>query len=100
MAYKEIYVDELINNISSYIKEGILYTIPHQKLTVGTKVIISFDEYNTSDIYKYKWTLDCRDIEDIFSNISQQIDQPTIEQKIEAINYYIENDAFIDMKNN
>ena len=96
MNYQFITVRDLIENIFSYSEVGVLYKKEAEVLNSDTKVLVSFDEYNTEDIQGYTWTLDCREIESIISNLSEQIPSPTLDQKIEAINYYIENDAFID----
>ena len=36
-------------------------------------------------------------VQDIIDNLRQQIQEATAEQKLKAIDFYLENDAFIDM---
>ena len=94
--YEKIKVVEVLNDMEKFLDCGILYT--SGLLKSDKDILISYDEYNTNDIDDFHWTLEMKDIEDILSNLSQQVSHPTIEQKIEAINYYIENDAFIDLE--
>jgi hypothetical protein len=88
----------LIENISKFSAEGFLYTkigIIDEK----DRVLISYDEYNAEPIDKFTWTLSCSEVEDILRDLNTQIQSPTMKECVNAINYYIQNDAFINLEN-
>ena len=66
---------------------------------IDQPVLISDDEYTAEPINNFNCTLPCGDVKQVLINLKNQISSPTLDDYIEAINYYIENDAFIDKEN-
>ena len=96
MLKKEINFTNLLDSLEKF-PEGFLY-LKARKVNSFEKVLVVYnDPYFAEDsIEGYHYSLCIFQIEDILENLYQQISSPTLDQKIEAINYYIENDAFID----
>lgn len=56
------------------------------------------DEYLPIEVRKYGWieVLDKASIEDVISYTKNQLINPTLEQLLEAMIFYYENDAFLE----
>ncbi|MDA8453805.1 hypothetical protein M4R22_03410 [Acidovorax sp. GBBC 3334] len=52
------------------------------------------DEFKKSGFQPY---LTKEDIEDVIFNLEEQVENPTFNEKLKAIRYFHENDAFIEM---
>ena len=98
MKQKKILVEDFINKISFFTEGCILY-MKSPKIKLGEEVLISFDVYSYEPIGDYQSVLPCKEIQQIILNLESQNPNPTLDDYIEAINYYIENDAFIDVEN-
>lgn len=78
--------------------EGFLYAKPN-KIKDEKLLLIYEDEYilppETMEGFQYKMGI--FQLRDIIENLKMQKEKPNTEDYIEAINYYIDNDAFIDL---
>lgn len=95
---KEIFND-FLNHISDY---GYTYSLYAKKVPISNNdEILLYDElYDIPDeIDGFMYVIGIDHIEQVLENLSFQIQNPIMEDYIEAINYYIENDAFIDKEN-
>jgi hypothetical protein len=45
----------------------------------------------------FNYVLGVYSIKDVFENLKQQLNDPTDEQRLEAINFYINNDAYVKL---
>jgi hypothetical protein len=106
---REIKMAEKINikNLLCYIekrkinKELYWLMIPKEisSLSLNTECMLTNgEEIENNNLLRkeYNSSINIDDIEDILNNLRQQVKSPTIEQKLQALNYYIENDAFGD----
>jgi len=92
-----IAIDELINQINQF-KEGFLYT-KSDRLESQEKVLITYDNDDYTlpleEIDGFKYRVGIFQIEEVIQNLKIQTKNPDTENCIKAINFYIENDAFI-----
>jgi|LakMenE18May11ns_1017448.scaffolds.fasta_scaffold9068454_2 hypothetical protein len=97
MKKKIIAIDELINQINQ-LKEGFLYT-KSDRIKNQEKVLITYDNDNYTlpleEMNGFKYRMGIFQIEEVIQNLKTQTKDPDTENCIKAINYYIENDAFI-----
>lgn len=100
MKYEIITVRKMIDRISFFSDDYVMY-INGDILSKDANILLALnDEYNLPDhIMGFKRHLGCGDVEGIIDNLQSQNPAPTLDDYIEAINYYIENDAFIDVEN-
>lgn len=97
-----INIDILINQILDLPERQncFLYTSSDFLARGDTVLLVDDDDYDAPDeINGYVCNLSWASIKDIAINLLSQLPNPTLEDYIEAINYYIENDAFIDKEN-
>jgi hypothetical protein len=87
-----------IKRVNEFKLDGFLYTKSGLIDTIQD-LLISFDEYSFDNIEDFQWTLSCYDVVDIIENLNQQRENPTDQEYLKAINFYIKNDAFIDLEN-
>ena len=97
-----ILVRDLVNRLNNKDEEffDFFHTI-HSVIAENENVLlVCDDEYDAPDeIDGYTYRLEYGVLKQICDNLNMQISNPTLDDYIEAINYYIENDAFIDKEN-
>lgn len=77
-----------------------LYKVPGLINLTDSVLVVEDEDYDApEEIDGYFCSLSWSGIKDVLDNLSSQIPNPTLENYAEAINYYIENDAFIDREN-
>lgn len=90
---KEINISEMKSNFFIYSMNSIL-----QK--EEDVLLVEDDEYDVPDeIDGYEHRMSWQTAKGVIENLQSQNPTPTLDDYIEAINYYIENDAFIDVEN-
>jgi hypothetical protein len=97
MKKKKISIEELIAEMNQF-KEGFLYTKSH-KVKKNEAILLVYDNDNyeipPEKIDEFKYRMGIFQMDEIIKNLKMQISNPNTEKYINAINYYIENDAFI-----
>jgi hypothetical protein len=95
---------ELLNNYQKYDFSNNIYVSTKGLLLIDTIcLLIDDDEFSEDSIvingtlYNYLMNIDV--IYSSIENLNQQRENPTDEEYLKAINFYIENDAFIDLEN-
>ncbi len=93
-------VKEFLDRILEFSGDYVMYSEKNKIERDNSLILALNNEYNLPDtILSFKRQLSCGDVEGIMDNLSSQIYSPTLDDYVEAINYYIENDAFIDKEN-
>jgi hypothetical protein len=101
---KEYTIFEVISNVKA-MPDGWFY-LPPKNWTLETKGAFSLDsrdfppgstDYLPSQVKTYGWVevIDTPTIEDIVSNVDQQLINATIDDYFRAFKFYYENDAFL-----
>ena len=95
---KTIFID-FINNINDYNYKYSLYSkiLP---INLGDEILLEEELYDIKDtIGEFNYIIGVEDIKDIMNNLKMQLPKNNdLQICANAINYYIENDAFIDLK--
>lgn len=91
--------ENFIKNINDYNYKFSLYakSLPIQ---LSETIILNEELYEVKDkIDGFNYIIGVEDLKDVLSNLQEQIsDNSDIYLCADAINYYIENDAFIDLE--
>lgn len=96
MKKRYITINALFNQIKE-IDEGFLY-LKSNEISPNEEILIVYEDKYTipdEDIDGFKYQLGLDQVQDIIENLTMQIENPTLEDCIEAVNYYIKNDAFV-----
>ncbi len=98
MKTKILLINDFIAHLENF-KDGALYS-KSKKLNLSDNVLIAHEDryLEAEEIDGFSYMLELSQVEDVISNLTAQIHHPTLKNIIEALNYYIENDAFIDAK--
>lgn len=102
MKSEEIILTLLVEKIASEpIRNNFfLYSKSENMKKEETILLVHDDEYDAPDeIDKYTCRMSWKTMRGIIDNLQSQNLTSTLDDYIEAINYYIENDAFIDKEN-
>lgn len=96
MMKKFMTISVLIDKINE-IDEGFLYSKSSGINADEEVLIVNEDAYTIPDetIGGFQYKLGLHQVQDIIENLRMQIEKPTTENYIDAIDYYIKNDAFI-----
>ncbi|MBM3469092.1 MAG: hypothetical protein FJX71_06655 [Alphaproteobacteria bacterium] len=89
-------INEIDENYNLYLPKGI------DSLRTETPCLLlnsNFEDEDKMEDIIYTYVLGIYSINDIVDNLNQQIKNPTMEQKLYALNFYIQNDAFADFEN-
>jgi hypothetical protein len=92
---------ELLRAIDGFHWESSLYLEADVKLTASVKAqVVRTDPYSLEPLENvpphYRRLLSVQDVQGIVSNARQQLGMPTTEQLVEALQYYVTKDAFIE----
>jgi hypothetical protein len=60
-------------------------------------IVINDDEVESIELENMKYIIGISSIQGVVENIRQQVNSPNLNQLFEAFEYYIENDAFINV---
>ncbi|MBL8918239.1 MAG: hypothetical protein JNJ54_05225 [Myxococcaceae bacterium] len=92
---------ELLRAIDGFHWESSLYLEPDVKLTAAVKAqVVRTDPYSLEPLEdvppQYRRLLSVQDVQGIVSNARQQLGKPTTAQLVEALQYYVTKDAYLE----
>jgi len=97
-------MNKLINNINNIDWRFDVYLPKNRdKLEINTPcLLVRYEDEESLEDEKYidsiyTYSLQIEDVKSIVENLNEQIKDPTMDQILEAIEFYIENDAFIEI---
>lgn len=95
---KKMKFSDIINNLPIINEKLAIYIPKDSQCELNDDcLLMNYDDDNDKKYSHYKYFLGVYDIVDIVSNLSQQNPSYSINDVINAIKYYYENDAFINL---
>ena len=79
-----------------------LFVAINSAISPETAISIVSDDEDVIELEKlgFEYLLTVSDMQDVVSNLDSQIGTASIDKYIEALNYYVKNDAFINFSEN
>ena len=105
MSIKTQKLSAVLNKIENIPWNFTLYALKQKPLASDSKCIVldeeKSDQETLTSIKKkgFLWTLNIQTVQEIISNLKQQLPEAGLAKMIEAVKFYLDNDAFIEVKN-
>jgi|GEM_PF-3358893 len=91
-------VDEIDETLNIYFPREIdILKLDTISVLLSDEELAEIDEKDDTEFDSKYYGVGMNVVKDIIDNLNQQLKTSTLEQKLEALNFYLDNDAFIEI---
>jgi len=96
---------QIITDINNLLKDIDIFTdgqifSEDRSVRADTDILVIYNDpyFDEERVNKYCYLISVFQIKEVIENLNQQLIKPNTQDYVDAINFYIENDAFIDLE--